>query len=156
MSTLVGRAAPNFKLYNSEKEQVSLSDFKGKNVILLFFPQAFTGVCTEELCSMRDNIGVYENLNAQILAVSVDSVFTLGKFKSEQNYNFPLLSDFNKEVISLYGAKYDNWILDMKGVAKRSVFVIDKDGVVQHAEILESAGDMPDFNAVKAALEAIA
>jgi len=83
-------------------------------------------------------------------------VFTLGKFKSEQNYNFPLLSDFNKEVISLYGAKYDNWILDMKGVAKRSVFVIDKDGVVQHAEILESAGDMPDFNAVKAALEAIA
>ncbi|MEM1122275.1 MAG: redoxin domain-containing protein [Bacteroidota bacterium] len=152
MALSVGDKAPNFKLRDSDKNEVSLSDFEGQNVVLLFFPLAFTGVCTTELCTMRDNIGEYKDLDAQILAVSVDSLFTLEKFKAEQNLNFPLLSDFNKEVSQQYDAFYADFVLDMKGVSKRSAFVIDKAGVVQYAEVLESAGDLPNFEAVKATL----
>lgn len=101
---------------------------------------------------MRDNIGEYVDLDAQILAVSVDSLFTLDKFKAEQNLNFPLLSDFNKNVAGDYGALYEEFVLGMKGVAKRSAFVIDRKGVIQYAEVLESAGDLPNFEAVKATL----
>ncbi|MEM6321710.1 MAG: redoxin domain-containing protein [Bacteroidota bacterium] len=152
MALSVGDKAPDFKLYNSNKEEVALADFKEKNVVLLFFPLAFTGVCTTELCTMRDNIADYEGLDAQILAVSVDSLFTLEKFKAEQNLNFPLLSDFNKEVSAKYDTLYADFVLGMKGVSKRSAFVIDKEGTVQYAEVLESAGDLPNFEAVKAAL----
>ncbi len=147
-----GDKAPNFTLRATDKSQVSLEDFKGQNVVLLFFPVAFSSVCTEELCSMRDDIGTYEDLDAQILAVSIDSLFSLGKFKELEGYNFPLLSDFNKTVSRAYGALYEDWVLDMRGVSKRSAFVIDKEGVVQYAEVLESAGDLPDFAAVKATL----
>jgi len=125
MAISVGDKAPNFKLYNSDKKEVALEDFKGQNVVLLFFPLAFTGVCTTELCTMRDNIADYQGLNAQILAVSVDSLFTLDKFKAEQNLNFPLLSDFNKEISSAYDSLYADFVLGMKGVSKRSAFVID-------------------------------
>lgn len=152
MALNVGDKAPNFKLYNSDKEEVALKDYKGQNVVLLFFPLAFTGVCTTELCTMRDNIADYEGLNAQILAVSVDSLFTLGKFKEAQNLNFPLLSDFNKSVSKKYDSLYKDFVLGMKGVSKRSAFVIDGKGVVQYAEVLASAGDLPNFEAVKAAL----
>jgi glutaredoxin-dependent peroxiredoxin len=148
----IGQQAPNFSLFNSEKEKVTLSDLKGKNVLLLFFPQAFTGVCTKELCGIRDDISRYSNANAAVLGISVDSVFTLGKFKEEQGYNFPLLSDFNKEVSSLYETVYTDWILDMKGVSKRSAFVIDKEGIIKYAEVLESAGDVPNFEAINALL----
>ncbi|MEM9822894.1 MAG: redoxin domain-containing protein [Bacteroidota bacterium] len=140
------------KVRASDKSEVSLENYRGKNVVLLFFPLAFTGVCTDELCTMRDDIGTYEGLDAQILAVSVDSLFTLEKFKAEQNYNFPLLSDFNKNVSRAYGALYEDFVLDMKGVSKRSAFVIDKNGVIQYAEVLESAGDLPNFSAVKETL----
>src|SRR5580704_1554972 len=98
----VGQPAPNFTLFNSDKQKVNLSDYKGKNVLLLFFPQAFTGTCTKELCSTRDNIALYNQANAQVLAISVDSVFTLGKYKEEQQLNFPLLSDFNKDISIAY------------------------------------------------------
>ena len=152
MTIKAGDKAPSFTLRNSATEEVSLDNFKGKNVVLLFFPFAYTGVCTDELCSVRDNLSVYENLNAQVLAVSVDSPFTLAKFKADQQYNFPLLSDFNKTVSQAYGAFYEDFVLDLKGVSKRAAFVIDKDGVVQHSEVLESAGDMPDFSAIQAAL----
>lgn len=152
MALVVGDKAPNFKLRDSDKAEVSLKDFKGQNVVLLFFPLAFTGVCTAELCTMRDNIADYQGLNAQILAVSVDSLFTLEKFKAEQNLNFPLLSDFNKKVSKKYDTFYKDFVLDMKGVSKRSAFVIDKDGIIQYAEVLESAGDLPNFEAVKATL----
>ena len=147
-----GDKAPNFTLRATDKSEVSLDDFKGQNVVLLFFPLAFTGVCTTELCAMRDDIGSYEDLNAQVLAISVDTVFVLGKFKEIENYNFPLLSDFNKTVSRAYGAYYEEFVLGMKGVSKRSAFVIDKEGVVQYAEVLESAGDLPNFEAVKATL----
>lgn len=152
MAIKVGDKAPLFTLRDSDKKEVSLEDYKGKNVVLLFFPLAFTGVCTTELCTMRDDIGTYQGLDAEILAVSVDSLFTLEKFKAEQNLNFSLLSDFNKEVSRAYDALYEDFVLDMKGVSKRSAFVIDKEGVVQYAEVLESAGDLPNFEAVKSTL----
>jgi peroxiredoxin len=150
MALTIGQAAPAFKLFNSEKEEVSLSSFLGKKVIIHFFPQAFTGVCTTQLCTMRDNLNYYTDLNAVVLGISVDSVFSLGKFKEEQNYNFSLLSDFNKEVSKAYDAIYDSWILNMNGVSKRAAFVIDSNGLVQYAEVLESAGDLPNVEAIKA------
>ena len=156
MALTIGQAAPAFKLFNSEKEEVTLTDFLGKKVIIHFFPQAFTGVCTTQLCTMRDNLNYYTDLNAVVLGISVDSVFTLGKFKEEQNYNFSLLSDFNKEVSKAYDAIYDSWILNMNGVSKRAAFVIDSNGLVQYAEVLESAGDLPNFEAIKACVAQIA
>jgi glutaredoxin-dependent peroxiredoxin len=152
MAIQVGQKAPDFSLFDSDKNKVNLVDFRGKNVVLLFFPQAFTGVCTKELCSIRDNIATYNNVNAQVLGISVDSIFTLAKFKEEQGYNFPLLSDFNKDISTTYDSLYDSFVFDMKGVSKRSAFVIDKEGVVQYAEVLESAGDVPNFEAVNAIL----
>jgi glutaredoxin-dependent peroxiredoxin len=156
MKITVGSKAPEFSLYNSDKEKVNSSDLKGSNVLLLFFPQSFTGVCTAELCSIRDNIAMYNTVNAKVFGISVDSIFTLGKFKEEQNLNFPLLSDFNKEASTAYDAIYTDWILDMKGVSKRSAFVIDKEGTIQYAEVLESAGDLPNFEAINAVISKLA
>lgn len=155
MAVEVGSPAPGFTLVDSDKKEVALKNYKGQNVVLLFFPFAFTSVCTEELCTMRDNIADYEGLNAQILAVSVDSPFTLEKFKKEQQLNFPVLSDFNKEVSSNYGALYEDFVFGLKGVSKRSVFVIDKDGVIRHKEVLENAGELPNFEAVKETLSSL-
>jgi peroxiredoxin len=155
MKIEAGQKAPDFSLYDSEKNKVNLSDYKGKNVLLLFFPQAFTSVCTKELCSIRDNIAQYNNVNAQVFGISVDSIFTLAKFKDEQKLNFPLLSDFNKEASQAYGTLYDTFVFDMKGVSKRSAFVIDEEGIVQYAEILENAGDLPNFEAIEAALAVV-
>ena len=146
---MIGTKAPNFTLRASDKSQVRLSDFRGKNVVLLFFPAAFTGVCTKELCLMRDSMHDFEKLDAQILAISVDSLFVLDKWKTEQNFNFPMLSDFNRTVCKKYGAFYKEFVFEMRGVAKRSAFVIDKKGMIRHAEILESAGDLPNFEAVQ-------
>src|ERR1700743_2963445 len=148
----VGQQAPDFTLYDSDKQKVSLHDYKGKNVLLLFYPQAFTGTCTKELCSTRDNIALYEQANAQVLGISVDSVFTLAKYKEDQHLNFPLLSDFNKTTSAEFGSLYDSFVFDMKGVSKRSAFVIDKNGIVQYAEVLEKATDLPDFSAIQKTL----
>jgi peroxiredoxin len=155
MALKVGDKAPNFTLINTETKEVSLSDYKDKNVVLLFFPLAFTGVCTTELCEMRDNIVTYSDLDAEIVAVSVDSPFTLAKFKEEQKLPFPLLSDFNKTTSEAYDSIYEDFVLGMKGVSKRSAFVIDKAGVIQHAEVLADAGKIPDFKAVRSVLAAL-
>ena len=152
MKIEVGQKAPEFSLTDTEKKLISLADYKGKNVVLLFFPLAFTGTCTAELCATRDDIESYNKANAQVLGISVDSLFVLGKFKAEQNLNFPLLSDFNKNVSEAYGSLYDTFIFDMKGVSKRSAFVIDKDGIVRYAEVLEKATDLPNFTAIKEVL----
>ena len=152
MSIEVGSEAPGFSLFDTDKNKVSLSDCKGKNVLLLFFPQAFTGTCTKELCAIRDDIARYNNINAQVFGISVDSVFTLKKYKEDQQYNFPLLSDFNKEVSAIYDSLYDEWILDMKGVSKRSAFVIDAAGIVRYAEVLEKAAELPNFEAINQTL----
>src|ERR1700743_308209 len=106
----VGQQAPDFTLYDSDKQKVSLSDYKGKNVLLLFYPQAFTGTCTKELCSTRDNIALYDQANAQVFGISVDSIFTLAKYKEDQQLNFPLLSDFNKETATAYGSLYASFV----------------------------------------------
>ena len=148
-----GQQAPDFTLYDSDKQKVNLSDFKGRNVLLLFFPQAFTGTCTKELCSTRDNMTIYNEANAQVLGISVDSVFTLARYKEDQHLNFPLLSDFNKGTSAAYGALYDSFVFDMKGVSKRSAFVIDKDSIVRYAEVLEKATDLPDFPAIQKILQ---
>ena len=157
MSIQVGQKAPDLTLYSSSKEKISLNDFSGKkNVLLLFFPQAFTGVCTTELCGVRDDIAKYQNSDAEVLAISVDSIFTLAKFKELQQLNFTLLSDFNKEVSNSYDTIYESFTdMNMRGVSKRSAFVIDKSGIVQYAQVLESAGDVPDFNAINEVLSNI-
>lgn len=152
MNIQVGDKAPEFALYNTEKQKIALDEFRGKNVLLLFFPLAFTSTCTKELCSVRDNIAYYNNVNAVVLGISVDSLYTLKKYKEEQSLNFELLSDFNKEVSTLYNSLYPLFGFDMKGVSKRAAFVIDKSGIVRYGEVLENAGEIPDFDAINTIL----
>jgi len=153
MSLQPGQPAPQFTLVSSAKQTVSLSDFKGKKVVLHFFPMAFTGTCTTQLCTMRDNFGYYDGLNAVIFGISVDSPFTLAKYKEENNYQFELLSDFNKEVSTAYGCIYEEFVLGLKGVSKRSAFVIDEEQNIIYAEVLEVATDLPDFSAIAEAVK---
>ena len=156
MSIQKGQQAPDFSLFNTEKQKVNLAEHKGKNVVILFFPLAFTGVCTAELCNVRDNIAVYNNTNAEVFGVSVDSLFVLDKFRTEQNLNFPLLSDFNKEAAKAYGVLYETFpAFEMMGVSKRAAFVVDKTGVVQYAEVCATPGDLPNFAAIQTVLEGL-
>jgi peroxiredoxin len=152
MKIEVGQQAPDFTLYDSEKKQITLSELKGQNVLLLFFPLAFTSTCIKELCSVRDNITWYNNANAKVLGISVDSLHTLAKFKEEQKLNFTLLSDFNKVVSAAYGSLYETFGYNMKGVSKRSAFIIDKGGIVRYAEVLENAGEIPHFEEIQQSL----
>jgi peroxiredoxin len=153
MSLLSGSPAPQFTLVSDALKEVSLSDFKGKKVVIHFFPMAFTGTCTTQLCTMRGSFGYYDGLNATILGISVDSPFTLAKFKEENNYQFNLLSDFNKEVSTAYGAIYENFVFGLKGVSKRAAFVIDEEQNIIYAEVLEVATDLPDFAAIAEAVK---
>ena len=154
MAIAAGQKAPDFKLFNSEKKEVSLSDFKGNhNVIIHFYPQAFTGVCTDQLCNMRDNLNFYTSLGCVVLGISVDSVFTLAEFKAKQNYNFDLLSDFNKEVSTAYDMLMENFAFGMKGVSKRGAFVINKEGIIVYSEETANPGVQVSFDAIKAAVE---
>lgn len=155
MNIKIGQKAPEFSLFDTERKKVNLSDFKGKNVLILFYPQAFSSTCTAELCAVRDDIARYNNANAEVLGISVDSVFTLKRYKEEQGYNFPLLSDFNKEVSAAYDSLYENWILEMKGVSKRSAFIVDKEGIIQYAELVEAKDAVPDFEAINQKLESL-
>lgn len=156
MSLQIGDKAPSFTLKSSDRNDVSLEDYKGKKLVIFFFPGAYSSVCTAELCTVRDDIQDYSNLNAEVVGISVDSIFVLNQFKKDNQYTFTLLSDFNKEVCQVYGAFYEEFVLGMKGVARRAAFVVDGDGIIRYAEVLENGGDHPDFTAVKAALEAIA
>jgi glutaredoxin-dependent peroxiredoxin len=151
----IGQPAPDFTLFSSEKIKITLSELKGRNVLILFFPQAFTSTCTAELCSVRDNMHQYADLNVEVLGISVDSVFTLARYKEDQQYNFPLLSDFNKEVSAAYDTLYSEWILNMKGVSKRSAFLIDAEGFIRYAQVLENPGVQPDFNAIQTAISTL-
>jgi glutaredoxin-dependent peroxiredoxin len=157
MALVIGAKAPEFSLRSTSNDLISLGDFKGKkNVVLLFFPAVGTGVCEKELCSTRDSMKDYENLDAQVLAISVDGPFAQKLWVDKYQFNFPLLSDFNKEVSQLYGAFYDLWLpgkWDLKGVSKRAAFVIDKEGTIQYAEVLENAGEEPNYIAVQETLK---
>ncbi|TAE27029.1 MAG: peroxiredoxin [Candidatus Kapaibacterium sp.] len=157
----VGQPAPDFALKTKTAEgpsTISLADYRGKNVVLLFFPMAFTGVCTNELCSVSGGLELYNSLNAQVFGISVDSPFTLEVFAQKNNISFPLLSDFNKEASTAYDALYGNFVpgvWDLQGVSKRSAFVIDKEGVLRHAEVLEDARELPNFTKIEETLKSL-
>jgi peroxiredoxin len=155
MALEIGQYAPDFTLFDTEKKEITLSEQKGQNILLLFFPLAFTSVCTAELCAVRDNFKVYESLNAKPFGISVDSLYTLAKYKEDQNLNFTLLSDFNKEVSKAYGALYETFGFGMRGVSKRAAFVIDESGIIRYTEVLEKAGLQPNFVAIKETLTGI-
>jgi len=154
MALPIKSKAPDFELQNTDGKKRSLGDAlqENKNVLLLFFPLAFTEVCTKELCQVRDNLKIYESLDAVIFGISVDSFFTLKEFKRTQNLNFQLLSDFNKEVSKKYEALYKDFF-GMNGVSKRAAYLIDKDGIIQYAEVLEDAAEIPDFSKIVKHLE---
>ena len=152
MPLQIGQPAPEFKSHDTEKNLVHLSDFKGRPAVLLFFPAAFTNVCTAELCSVRDEISLYNKVNAEVIGISVDMPFSLKKYKEDQNLNFTLLSDFNKTISIAYDCLYETFAGWLHGVSKRSAFVIDKDGIIQYAEVLENAGELPNLAEVKKTL----
>jgi peroxiredoxin len=147
MSVDVGSKAPDFTLNNQDREPVTLSQLRGRPVVLAFFPAAFSSVCQKELCTFRDSVNTLNRANAQVLGVSVDTFFALKAFQDQQNLNFPLLSDFNKQVIREYGV-FNEDMIGLKGIAKRAVFVLDKDGVVRHREVLEDARNEPNYQKV--------
>ena len=152
MPLRIGDKAPDFSLYSSEKELVHLHDFRGKNVVLLFFPLAFTSTCTKELCSTRDDMQLYKDMDTEVLAISTDTPQSLARYKEENHFNFRLLSDYNKETIRAYDVMYEEYSLGMRGVSKRAVFVIDAEGIIRHMEVLEVAGNLPDLPAVQDAV----
>jgi glutaredoxin-dependent peroxiredoxin len=146
-----GDKAPAFTLLSSDNKEVKLQDFQGGNVVLLFFPKAFTRVCTVELCTMRDDIAYYQGLNAQIVGISVDTPEILADYKQDQHLNFTLLSDIDKTMSTDYGSLYHDEFGN-KTVSKRSAFVIDGEGTIRYAEVLENAGELPNFDLVKATI----
>ena len=157
MGINVGDQAPDFTLKSKrgDLDDVRLSSFKGKkNVVLLFFPLAYTSVCTDELCSVSGGLSEYDTLNAQVLGISVDSPFAQEAWADDNDISIPLLSDFNKEVSAAYGAQYQD-LLGFRGVAKRAAFVVDSEGIIRYAEVSEDATVLPDFDAVKRCLSAI-
>jgi len=156
MPLQIGQTAPDFTLFDSDKKKVSLNEHRGENVLLLFFPFAFSSICTAELCTVRDNISKYDSVQAKVFGISVDSLYTLAKFKIDQNLNFTLLSDFNKEISYTYEAFYETFSYGMKGVSKRAAFIIDKIGLVQYVEVLENASEQPKFDLIIKRLEELA
>jgi glutaredoxin-dependent peroxiredoxin len=147
MALDVGTKAPDFTLTNQDREPVTLSDQKGRPVVLAFFPAAFSSVCTKELCMFRDSLAELNKAKAQVFGISVDTFFTLKAFQDSQKLTFPLLSDFNKQAIRAYDV-FNEDMVGLKGIAKRAVFVIDKDGIVRHREVLEDARQEPDYGKV--------
>lgn len=143
----VGAAAPDFTLVNQDREPVTLNSFRGTPVVLAFFPGAFSGTCTAELCTVRDRLAALNGAPAQVLGISVDSFFTLKAFRDAYGLTFPLLCDFNKEVIRLYDV-FNEDMIGLKGLAKRAVFVLDRAGVVRYREVLDDARLEPDYDAV--------
>ena len=147
MAVDVGSTAPDFTLTNQDRQPVTLSAQRGKPVVLAFFPAAFSSVCTKELCTFRDALAKLNQGKAQVYGISVDTFFTLKAFQDQQKLTYPLLSDFNKDVIRQYGV-FNEEMIGLKGIAKRAVFVIDKDGVVRHREVLDDARKEPDYDKV--------
>ncbi len=153
MTISIGQKAPSFNLFNSEKKSINSDSFAGQPVLILFFPFSFSSVCTAELCSMRDNMEIYNKANTTVLGISVDSLYTLHQFKKDQQINFTLLSDFNKTVSRDFGVLYDIFpAFEMQGVSKRAAFIIDKNGLIQYAEVCALPDDLPDFVAIQSKL----
>ena len=153
MSVEVGQPAPGFELSATTGDTVSLEARRGQGTtVLLFVPLAFTPVCSNELATMRDKYETYTELGAEILGASVDSVHTLKVWAKQLDLPFPLLSDFNRDTARAYGALYEE-LGGLRGVAKRSAFVIDKDGIVRYRWVSEDAGVLPPFKAIKEAVK---
>jgi glutaredoxin-dependent peroxiredoxin len=155
MALAVGTKAPSFKLYNTDRKEISSADFAGKVIVLQFFPAAFTGVCTAQMCSSRDELSFYNDLGATVFGISTDMPFSLKEFKEKNAINFDLLSDANKRTIHDYEMYHCNFACDIKGVAKRGVVVVDKNGVIAYAEETANPGTQVNFDALKEALSKI-
>ncbi|MEM6804072.1 MAG: peroxiredoxin [Bacteroidota bacterium] len=149
-----GDKAPDFQLVGLDLSPVKLIDFKGKNLVLHFFPLAFTSICTAQMCTARDDKHDYGELDAEVLGVSVDSPFVLQKFAAENKLNFPLASDFNRNVSKAYAVLFEDNFMGLSQFSKRSAFVIDGEGVVQYAEITDGK-TLPDFEKIKNTLAGI-
>jgi peroxiredoxin len=154
MTVDVGSIAPDFTLMNQDRQPVTLSAQRGRPVVLAFFPGAFSNTCTSELCTLNDALARFNETRAQVYGVSTDTFFTLKAFRDQQTFGFPLLCDFNKQVIRAYGV-YNEDMIGLKGIAKRAVFVLDQNGVVRHREVLEDARNEPDYDRIHAALAAM-
>src|SRR4051812_33271569 len=155
MAAEVGSKAPDFTLVNGDRESVKLSDQLGKgNLVLAFFPGAFSGTCTNEMCTFRDTMSQLNGLNARVLGISTDTFFTLKAWGDQQKLGFPLLSDYNKEAIQAYGVVNPDMI-GLKNIAKRAVFVVDKAGIVRYREVLDDARNEPNYDKLKEALKGI-
>jgi peroxiredoxin len=150
----VGSKAPDFTLTNQDREPVTLSALRGRPVVLAFFPAAFSSVCTKELCTFQDQLARLNQATARVFGISVDTFFTLKAFQADQKLSFPLLSDFNKQVIRDYGV-FNEDMIGLKGIARRAVFVLDRDGVVRHREVLDDARNEPDYEKVFSVLAAL-
>jgi glutaredoxin-dependent peroxiredoxin len=150
-----GSKAPDFTLMNQDRQPVTLSTALAKGpVVLAFFPAAFSSVCQQEMCTFRDSMADLSAVNAQVMGISTDTFFTLKAWGDQQRFGFPLLSDYNKEVIRQYGVVNPDMI-GLKDIAKRAVFVIDPAGIVRHQEILDDARNEPDYGKVRATLAAL-
>ena len=146
----VGNKAPDFTLANQDREKVTLSDYRGETVVLAFYPGAFTGGCTQEMCTIRDEIAELENLSAKIFGVSVNDPFSNKAFHEENVLNFPLLCDYNREVVKMYDVYHEDFAgLTGYTVAKRSVFIVDSMGVVRYKWVTENPGVMPPYEEIK-------
>lgn len=156
MAVEIGQKAPEIKLYDTELKERTLSEFLGKKVILAFFPGAFTHPCTEEMCTFRDTLSRFNAMNAQVVAVSVDPPFSIKAWAEQNRLNFPILSDFNRQVVKTYGVYHEDFS-GMKGyvAAKRSVFVLDSNGVVRYKWVSENPAVEPPYEEVKKAVEKI-
>jgi peroxiredoxin len=146
----VGQAAPDFNLYDSDRQQRKLSDYKGQNVVLAFFTGAFTGTCTTEMCTFRDRLDAFNSMNAQVFGISVDGAFAQKAWSDANNLNFPLLSDFNREAVNAYGITLPGFA-GMEGyvASQRAVFVIDKDGIIRYTWVGETPAFEPDYDEVQ-------
>jgi glutaredoxin-dependent peroxiredoxin len=147
MAVDLGTPAPDFTLVNHDREPVTLSALRGRPVVLAFFPAAFSSVCTKELCMFRDQLAALNRLPGHVLGISVDTFFALKAFHTDQRLTFPLLSDFNKQVIRDYGV-FNEDMIGLKGIAKRAVFVIDSNGIVRYRQVLDDARNEPDYDQV--------
>jgi len=152
MPIQVGTQAPDFTLMNQDRQPVTLSaTLQNGPVVLAFLPGAFSGTCTTEMCTFRDSIAALDASKAQVLGVSTDTFFTLKAWADQQRFTFPLLSDYNKDVIQQYDVVNPDMI-GLKNIAKRAVFVIGRDGVVKHREVLDDARNQPDYDKIRATL----
>lgn len=151
----IGQPAPNFKLVDTNKNEVTLDQFRGKHLVLFFFPMAWTGVCSKEMCTVQEDFNTYAGLGAQVIGVSVDSHFALKRFMEDNKIEFPLLSDFNKQAIKDYDVVQESFAGVYANTSRRATFVIDKDGILRYAQVLPSPGDFPDMEAIKSAVKAL-